>query len=320
MLAKYAYVDFNGKCTGEILAIEPTRIYGSFLAYYVGSKHFINHCDNFSYGAKMPRINWNTQMGIFPIPIPPLFEEQKAIADYLDQACQSIDKTIALKQQQLDKLEAYRKSVIHEAVTKGLDKTIAMKDSGVDWLRNIPTHWKIKRIKDIADLKSGNTLTSLQIQSEGRYPVYGGNGLRGYTETYTHEGYKVLIGRQGDLCGNINYVNGVYFATEHAVVCNPHYDLNVFWFGELLRAMNLNQYSNAAAQAGLALGKIKNLKIPLPPKNERVAIEIYLKKVCKNLDATKSIMENQIKTLAQYRQSLIHECVTGKKRVYQVTH
>ena len=187
-------------------------------------------------------------------------------------------------------------------------------------MRAFRNYGNVKRIKDIADLKSGNAITSLEIQSEGCYPVYGGNGLRGYTESYTHEGYKVLIGRQGDLCGNINYANGIYFATEHAVVCNPYFVLNVFWFGELLRAMNLNQYSNAAAQAGLAVGKIKNLKIPLPPKDERVAIEIYLKNLCEKLDVTKVTMENQIKTLTQYRQSLIHECVTGKKRVYQGTN
>ena len=116
-LAKYAHVNFDGKCTGEILAINPIRIYGGFLAYYVGSKHFINHCDNFSYGAKMPRINWNTQMGIFPIPIPPLFEEQRAIADYLDKACTNIDKTKETIAKQIKTLTQYRQSLIHECVT-----------------------------------------------------------------------------------------------------------------------------------------------------------------------------------------------------------
>ncbi|MEE9339735.1 MAG: restriction endonuclease subunit S [Methylococcaceae bacterium] len=269
-----------------------------------------------AYGGSQPNISQETLKHQYMFI--PSIEEQKAIAEYLDKACQNIDKTISLKQQQLEKLEAYRKSVIHEAVTKGLDKTVTMKGSGVEWLGETPEHWKIKRIKDIAELKSGNTITSLQIQKdEGHYPVYGGNGLRGYTDSYTHNGYKVLIGRQGDLCGNINYVDGVYFATEHAVVCAPYFDLNVLWFGELLRVMNLNQYSNAAAQAGLSVGKIKRLKIPLPPKNERLAIEVYLKANNEKTEETIAVMEKQIKTLTQYRQSLIHECVTGKKRVYQ---
>ncbi len=189
-------------------------------------------------------------------------------------------------------------------------ETYDLKDSGVDWLGSIPKHWSVKRIKDIVDLKSGNSITSFQIQSEGLYPVYGGNGLRGYTDSYTHSGYKILIGRQGDLCGNINYVKGEFFATEHAVVCNPYFDLNVFWLGELLRSMNLNQYSNAAAQAGLSVSKIKNLKIPVPTKEEQKAIADYLHKACQNIDKTITLKQQQLDKLEAYRKSVIHEAVT----------
>jgi len=185
-----------------------------------------------------------------------------------------------------------------------------LKDSGVDWLGEIPKHWSVKRIKDIVGLKSGNSITSLQIKSEYRYPVYGGNGFRGYTDSYTHSGYKILIGRQGDLCGNINYVKGEFFATEHAVVCNPYFDLNVFWLGELLRSMNLNQYSNAAAQAGLSVSKIKNLKIPVPAKEEQKAISVYLDKACQNIDKTIILKQQQLDKLEAYRKSVIHEAVT----------
>jgi type I restriction enzyme S subunit len=316
-IGKLGIMEIDAATNQACCALQVSKKFFSKFTYYLmlDMRQFLI---NEAYGGSQPNISQETLKRQYMFI--PNIDEQKAIADYLDKACQNIDKTITLKQQQLDKLEAYRKSVIHEAVTKGLDKTVPMKDSGVEWLGKIPEHWNIKRIKDIADLKSGNNITSLEIQSEGRYPVYGGNGLRGYTESYTHKGYKVLIGRQGDLCGNINYANGIYFATEHAVVCNPYFDLNVFWFGELLRAMNLNQYSNATAQAGLAVGKIKNLKIPLPPKDERVAIEIYLKTVCEKLHSTKETITKQIKTLTQYRLSLIHECVTGKKRVYQDTN
>jgi len=295
------------------------KVNNSFLIYVTQSSGFVAIFENkITSSTIQPNIS-TEKIESIKFFCPPI-SEQNAIADYLDKACQNIDKTIALKQQQLDKLEAYRKSLIHEAVTKGLDKSVPMKDSGVDWLGKIPEHWSVKRIKDIVDLKSGNSITSFQIQSEGLYPVYGGNGLRGYTDSYTHSGYKILIGRQGDLCGNINYVKGEFFATEHAVACNPYFDLNVFWLGELLRSMNLNQYSNAAAQAGLSVSKIKNLKIPVPTKEEQKAIADYLDKACANIDKTKETIAKQIKTLTQYRQSLIHECVTGKKRVYQGTN
>ena len=90
----------------------------------------------------------------------------------------------------------------------------------------------------------------------GDFPVYGGNGLRGYTTSFTHEGHYVLIGRQGALCGNINYAKGKFWASEHAVVASMIGKIDTYWLGELLRDMNLNQYSNAAAQPGLAVDRI----------------------------------------------------------------
>ena len=96
-----------------------------------------------------------------------------------------------------------------------------MKDSGVEWLGEIPKNWEVKKLKYVASLKSGDSITSNNIKDEGIYPVYGGNGLRGYTSNYTHSGKYILIGRQGALCGNINYASNEFWASEHAVVVNP---------------------------------------------------------------------------------------------------
>ena len=138
------------------------------------------------------------------------------------------------------------------------------KDSGIEWLGKIPTHWKAVKIKHIAYLKSGDSLTFETITDDAEYPIYGGNGFRGYTTKYTHEGVFPLIGRQGALCGNINYASGKFWASEHAVVVTPLKETNSFWLGELLRSMNLGQYSISAAQPGLAVDNIKNLVIPHP--------------------------------------------------------
>lgn len=163
-------------------------------------------------------------------------------------------------------MKSHLDSKFHEILTKGI-RNEELKDSKINWMGDMPKSWERKRLKDILHLKSGDGITSTDISPDGEYPVYGGNGLRGYTDSFTHEGYFPLIGRQGALCGNINYANGKFWASEHALVATPTRKINVYWAGELMRVMNLNQYSNAAAQPGLAVEKIKNLYHILNLKN-----------------------------------------------------
>ena len=152
-----------------------------------------------------------------------------------------------------------------------------MKTTNISWIPSIPDNWNVVRLKDIAKLQSGESITSDNIDAIGEYPVFGGNGLRGYTDAYTNEGDYVLIGRQGALCGNINYAKGKFFASEHAVVVYT-YDKNenTTWLGETLRAANFNRLSASAAQPGLAVGVLNFQKIPFPPKDVRKKIGIYL--------------------------------------------
>ena len=250
----------------------------------------------------------------FTFPLPSV-HEQKAITSYLDKTCAVIDKTMEAKQKQLEILDALRKSIIHKAVTRGLNDSVELKDSGVEWLERIPRHWEVRRIKDIVALNSGDSITSENITSTGNYLVFGGNGLRGFTSSYTHDGYYVLIGRQGALCGNINYAEGKFWASEHAIVATALTKHDPFWLGELLRVMNLNQYSNAAAQPGLAVEKIKFLRLPVPSYDEQHCIALFVRdKIIRN-EKLVSNLQKQISTLEQYRKSLIHECVTGKRRI-----
>ena len=154
-----------------------------------------------------------------------------------------------------------------------------------DWLDALPRHWERKKLKYVASLESGEAITTDDIAESGKYAVFGGNGLRGYTSAYTHCGRHVLIGRQGALCGNINYSTGRFWASEHAVVAATKAEADVTWLGELLRSMNLNQYSQSAAQPGLAVDVIANLEIPVPPYSEQRAIADYLDRETARLDA-----------------------------------
>ena len=179
------------------------------------------------------------------------------------------------------------------------------KDSGVEWLGDIPEHWEVKKIQYISRLKSGENITSHQIDKEGLYPVFGGNGFRGFFESYTHDGQYVLIGRQGALCGNINYTSGKFWASDHAVVVHPCIKFNFFWLGSLLKAMNLNQYSTSAAQPGLSVEQIARLKIPFPPIDEQESIANFLNRKTKQIDDLIAKKEALLTKLDEKRSAII---------------
>ncbi len=167
-------------------------------------------------------------------------------------------------------------------------------------------------MKHIANFKSGDSITATDINETGYFPVYGGNGIRGYTDRFTHNGNFILIGRQGALCGNIHYAKGCFWASEHAIIVYLQTDYEQVWFGELLRAMNLNQYSLAAAQPGLAVETIRNLIIPIPPKVEQQNIASYIKKQTTKIDTLVAATQRQLERLHAYRTALISDVVTGK--------
>ncbi len=245
----------------------------------------------------------------------PSLKEQTAIAHYLDTKTAQIDRKIDLLTQKATLYGNLKQSLINETVTRGLDKSVPMKDSDVEWIDKIPEHWQEKRIKDISFLQSGNNLTSQQIEDSGEYPVYGGNGLRGYFSKYTNIGNNILIGRQGALCGNINYAIGNFWATDHAVVVYINRSVYMKWYGEMLKAMNLNQYSVSAAQPGLSVERIKRLLLPVPPFDEQKAIANYLDTKTSQINQIIQTINTQIEKLQELRKTLINDVVTGKIRI-----
>lgn len=187
------------------------------------------------------------------------------------------------------------------------------KDSEIDWLGEkhpIPKHWSVKRVKDLGNYQSGSFIDANEMDIENPYPVYGGNGIRGLAEKYNHNGDYILIGRQGALCGNINYASGKFWATEHAVVVYKKKEYNLTWLGELFRVMNFNQYSLSAAQPGLSVDRIKRLELPIPSFKEQTAIAEYLDTKTQAIDKKVSLLEKKIGYYQELRKSLINETVT----------
>jgi len=267
------------------------------------------------------------EFGKLPLPLPPI-TEQHAIAAFLDRKTKEIDSFLETKKNLIAVLKEQKAAIINDAVTgkynsalrharldaaaQGDNKT---KPSGIEWLGDIPSHWEVKKVKHLSILQSGKSITSEQINETGDYPVYGGNGIRGYYTKYTNDGDYILIGRQGALCGNINYASGKFWASEHAVVVYLKDNVNLKWFGETLRVMNLNQYSESAAQPGLAVDTIKRLYLPLPPLHEQHAIVAHIEKEIERIDYIIQQTEKEMELMKEYKQALISEAVTGKIRV-----
>ncbi len=176
----------------------------------------------------------------------------------------------------------------------------------------IPEDWEVAKLAAICSMKSGEGITSSNIDQFSNYPCYGGNGLRGFTTHFTHNGSYTLIGRQGALCGNVVGVNGKFFASEHAIVVSDLARTDIRWLTFVLRKMRLNQYSESSAQPGLSVAKLLSLDLSLPStKAEQAAIAEALS----DMDAEAATLEARLSKVRQLTQGMMHNLLTGKIRL-----
>ena len=174
----------------------------------------------------------------------------------------------------------------------------------------IPKEWEVKRLGEICThFKSGTTITAKNISEKGLYPVYGGNGLRGYSNTYTHDGDYILIGRQGALCGNINFVYGKNYISEHAIAVQTDEDMG--WLRYKLENWNLNRFSESSAQPGLSVEKLVRYKLTVPTLNEQKRIATILALWDTAIEKQSELIEK----LTLRKHALMQQLLTGKKRL-----
>ena len=187
-----------------------------------------------------------------------------------------------------------------------------MKDSGIEWIGEIPEGWEVVPVKRLCTMQAGKNLTSEQIAPEGTYPVYGGNGIRGFFSDYNCVGQFLTVGRQGALCGNVHKINGKVWATEHAVITAPSSYAILDFLYYLLIGMDLNQYvSSTAAQPGLAVGTLLNLKTCYPCSTlEQTQISNYLNAKCSEIDTMLSRTRSSIEEYKKLKQAVITQAVT----------
>ena len=200
-----------------------------------------------THGATMKHIN-KKDFDDVTIPYPSM-SEQKEIAHRLNELKDIINKY----KQQLELLDELVKARFVEMFGDPIvnDKSLPM--------RNLASLSLLKAGKAI---KTGELVDE---QTDYLYPCYGGNGIRGYINRYSNEGELPIIGRQGAWAGNVNFANGKFYATEHAIVATPIIDLNTIWYYYALKLLDLTRFQTGAAQPGLAVDKLKKIDMPFPP-------------------------------------------------------
>lgn len=277
----------------------------------------------------------------FKIPFTCNINEQQAIADFLDEKCEKIDKVIGEIEEQIQVLEDYKKSLITETVTKGLDKNVPMKDSGVDYIGKIPEKWNIIRLKHFSYMKGRigwQGLSSDEFIDEGPYLVTGTDFKDGevqwdrcyhISQKRYNEAWQIQL-KIGDLLvtkdGTIGKLAYIHFLPDNASL-NSHLLLirplknkytNKFLYWVLSSQLFKTYYelaSTGAIMDSLSQEKIGNFSFAIPEIDEQKQIADYLDKECTKIDKTINDKKEQLETIKEYKKSLIYEYVTGKKRV-----
>ena len=180
--------------------------------------------------------------------------------------------------------------------------------------------WRRKTIADCcSEFQSGKFIKADTITNQGSYPVIGGNGLRGYTESYNHEGDYTLIGRQGALCGNVRFVRGRSYITEHAIAVKASPENDTLFLSFLFDKMNLRQYSDQSAQPGLAVNKLLRLSIDVPKIEEQEKISRFLSIVNERIDIQSKVIEDLLVLKESITSKLFQSREGDRKKLGDVT-
>lgn len=334
-LSKSYLVQQNGCCSTEFVVMRPIDIDSRFLKYITLTSTFVDSINISTYGAKMPRANWDYIGNIF-VPLPNM-GLQIHIADYLDRKCSQIDAIIARQQEVIDKLKAYKLSVTTEAVTKGLNPDVPMKDSGVEWIGEIPEHWSIvpltKQLESIIDYR-GKTPEKVD---DGIFLVTARNiknGMIDYSissEYVKAEDYNEIMRRGipqiGDVLftteaplGQVANVDRTDIALAQRIIkfsTKKHLDSYFlkYWIMSVGFQNFLMTLSTGSTAVGIKASKLFMLPVPLAPMQEQKQIVTYLDKKCERIESVIDRKQALIDKFTDYKKSLIYEVVTGKKEV-----
>jgi type I restriction enzyme S subunit len=347
-----AYVDElpdKASLNSHLLLIRPLegKYHNRFLFWLMSSSVITGYTEYSQDGTIMASLS-QEKIGNFLAYFPGL-EEQCAIADFLDAQCAKIDSVIADIEKQIETLQKYKKSLITETVTKGLDRTVPMKDSGIVWIGEVPEHWDLKRLKFMLENSSdsmkvgpfGSALSGSDFTDEGKW-VYNQRVVldKNFSENTTfisEEKYREMRGFSvypGDILittrGTIGKVAIVPEGAQEGILhpCIIKFRVNKEMMMPELLELVFNEsdfvkdqftlMSNATTIEVIYSYSLKDIILPVIPTEEQKKIYSYLSEKCATIDAVLAEKQKALSAIIQHKKSLIYEYVTGKKRVTEV--
>jgi len=285
---------------------------------------------------RIPMSNLNT----LPLPVPPT-EEQHRIVSVLNKKTSQIDQLIAIQEQQIEKLKEYKQSVISKAVTKGLDSNVPMKDSGIEWIGDIPNNWNVLRLRYLGQTRSG--ISNLKPDQFGfGFPFLSYKNV--YNNWSIDVNYDDLVDSRKEDRERFNIQKGDIFFTgssetieelglssvalrnwEQAVfngfcirlrpknidMCNPEFS-KFYYRSQSCRAY-LSAYDNSITRTNLSQATLKNMPVVIPPKHDQISIAEFLELFSTKIDGLMWVKNEKIKKYQEFKKTLIYEYVTGKR-------
>ena len=314
-----------------------------FLAYLFLTDCWRSQIRSIVTGIKVYSINQKC-LNNSTILLPPLSEQQR-IATFLDEKCKEIDALIALQEEMITELQAYKQSVISEAVTKGLAPKVAMKDSGVEWIGEIPEHWRLvkfnKVCSKITDFVASGSFESLRLNvpyldepdfamlvrttdlsgsARSDKKVYISEDSYKFLNNSNLFGGEIVLPNIGASVGDVYKVPKMYehmsLAPNSIMFLTKYVDNYYYYFYSCnagrLSVLNIAQ---STAQPKFNKTQLRDLIVPVPPLPEQQAIADYLDTQCTRIDSLIALKQAKIESLKEYKKSVIYEYVTGKKEV-----
>lgn len=335
---KKARLDKTVCFVNKLCCFHATKINSLFLYYLLNSPHYEEEF-KFNISGLIGGVSKNKlENFIFPYP---MFEEQQKISAYLDDKCTKIDSIIEKQQKIIDKLKEYKQSIITEAVTKGLNPDVKMKDNGYEFIGTVPEHWNVCRLRNIGTPQNGISKGGDFFGHGYPFVSYGDvyrnfllpetvNGLVETTEEereqYSVKEGDILFTRTSETIEEVGFSSVCEKDIENATFAGfiirvrPFIDDLITGFAKYYFRSNHHRFylvkeMNLVTRASLGQNLLKSMPVLLPPKTEQQAIADYLDKKCTAIDSVIEKKQAIIEKLTEYKKSLIYEVVTGKKEV-----